>query len=371
MLHSDYPNSDRIEEKGGVMSLQVVIMAGGKGERLWPVSSPDFPKQLIPFNGKNSLLRITFERSLELASPDNIYVVTSKSLASKVNEELPELPPANILAEPVGKNTAPCIGYAAVVISKKDPEAVMVVFPSDHLINEPAKLRDTVFFGNKALQAHPELLITLGIVPDRPETGYGYIAPETILLSQGEFTIKRVKSFHEKPARVLAEQYLKSGYLWNAGMFLWRVDTILEMFSLYMSDLHGELMKLKSTIDDDPDAVERFYHDAPKVSIDYGIMEKAERVAVIPVDFGWNDVGSWDAMDSLFSSDESGNTVRGSAEIIDSERNVVWSTDKPIVLIGVNDLVIVEGPDAILVCPRNKAQHVSTVAKKLGDRENK
>ena len=353
------------------MALQVVIMAGGKGERLWPVSSPDLPKQLIPFNGNKSLLRITFERSLELASPDNIYVVTSKNLASKIKEHLPELPVDNILAEPIGKNTAPCIGYAAVVISKKDPEAVMVVFPSDHLINEPAKLRDAIFFGNKALQAHPELLITLGIVPDRPETGYGYIAPETVLLSQGEFVIKRVKAFHEKPARVLAEQYLKSGYLWNAGMFLWRVDTILEMFSLYMSDLNTELMKLRSAIDDDPDSVDRFYRAAPKVSIDYGIMEKAERVAVIPVDFGWNDVGSWDAMDSVFSTDGSGNTVRGSAEVIDSERNVIWSTDKPIVLIGVNDLVIVEGPDAILVCPRSRAQHVSMVAKKLDEGNNK
>jgi mannose-1-phosphate guanylyltransferase len=347
------------------MALQIVIMAGGKGERLWPVSSADFPKQLIPFNGKQSLLRATFERSLELAPPDNIYVVTSKNLAPKITEELPEIPPINVLAEPMGKNTAPCIGYAAVIISRKDPEAVMVVFPSDHLISEPAKLRDAIFFGNKALQAHPELLITLGIVPDRPETGYGYIAPETVLLSQGELAIKRVKSFHEKPARILAEQYIKNGYLWNAGMFLWRVDTILEMFSLHMNELYQELMKLKSTLDDDPDSVERFYQAVPKVSIDYGIMEKAERVAVVPVDFGWNDVGSWDAMESLFSNDASGNTIRGSAEVIDSERNVIWSTDKPIVLIGINDLVIVEGPDAILVCPRNKAQHVGTVAKKM------
>ncbi len=349
------------------MALHVVIMAGGKGERLWPVSSPDLPKQLIPFIGNRSLLRETFERSLELASPDNIYVVTSRNLAARVAEELPELPAGNVLGEPIGKNTAPCIGYAAVFITKKDPEAVMAVFPSDHLIREPAKLRDAIFFGNKALQSHPELLITLGIVPDRPETGFGYIAPEAVLLNQGEITIKRVRSFHEKPARVLAEQYLKSGYLWNAGMFLWRVDTVLEMFGRYMTDLHEELMKLKDTLDDDPDAVERFYRAAPKVSIDYGVMEKAERVAVIPVDFGWNDVGSWDAMDSLFSTDGSGNTVRGSAEIVDSERNVIWSSDKHIVLIGVNDLVIVEGPDAILVCPRNMAQHVGAVAKKKNE----
>jgi len=349
------------------MALQVVIMAGGKGERLWPVSSSDTPKQLIAFNGAQSLLRATFERSLEITEPGNIYVVTSGDLAQKVSEQIPEIPRSNILAEPVGKNTAPCIGYAAVVISRKDPEAVMAVFPSDHIIREPSKLKDAILFGYRALQAHPDLLITLGIVPDRPETGFGYIAPEAILLSDGGLTIKRVKSFHEKPARILAEQYLKSGYLWNAGMFLWRADTILEMFSRHMGELYDELMKLQQTIETDPDAVERFYRAAPKVSIDYGIMEKAGRVAVIPGDFGWSDVGSWDAMETLFSTDASGNTVRGSAEIINSEHNVVWSTDKPIVLIGVNDLVIVEGPDAILVCPRNMAQHVSTVAKKMGD----
>jgi mannose-1-phosphate guanylyltransferase len=348
------------------MALQVIIMAGGKGERLWPISSADTPKQFILFDGKKSLLRATFERSLELTIPENIYVVTSKNLALKVSEELPEIPQANILAEPVGRNTAPCIGYAAVVISQKDPEAVMAVFPSDHVIREPAKLKDTILFGYRALQAHPGLLITLGVIPDHPETGYGYIAPEAVLLSNGGLTLKRVKTFHEKPARILAEQYIKSGYLWNAGMFMWRVDTILEMFSHLMRDLFDELMRLKAAINIDPDSIERFYQAAPMISIDYGIMEKAERVAVIPVDFGWSDIGSWDSMDTLFSKDAFGNMVKGSAEVIDSERNVIWSTDKPIVLIGVKDFVIVEGKGAILVCPRNRAQNVSMVVKKLG-----
>jgi mannose-1-phosphate guanylyltransferase len=353
------------------MALQVVIMAGGKGERLWPVSSAQMPKQLIPFEGDKSLLRATFERSLDLAPAENIYVVTSKDLAAKVTDEVPEIPPGNILAEPAGRNTAPCIGYAAVVISKKDPEAMMAVFPSDHIIREPAKLKEAILFGAKALQSHPDLLITLGVVPERPETGYGYIAPDVVLLSQGGHTLKRVKSFHEKPARILAEQYLKSGYLWNAGMFLWRVDTILDMFSRYMVDLSDELMKLTSSLDTDPESLERFYLAAPKVSIDYGIMEKASRVAVIPVDFGWSDVGSWDAMGNLFTRDAKGNTIRGSGELVDAERNVIWSTDKHIVLIGVNDLVVVEGPDAILVCPRACSQQVGTMAKKFskGDKQ--
>ncbi|HVN72702.1 MAG TPA: mannose-1-phosphate guanylyltransferase [Desulfomonilia bacterium] len=351
------------------MALQVVIMAGGKGERLWPVSSSEMPKQLIPFENNRSLLRATFERSVGMAPPENIYVVTSKNLAQKVAEELPEMPVDNILAEPVGRNTAPCIGYAAVVISRKDPEALMAVFPSDHIIREPAKLKEAILFGAKALQSHPDILITLGVVPERPETGYGYIAPEVILLSQGGLTLKRVKSFHEKPARILAEQYLKSGYLWNAGMFLWRVDNILDMFSRHLADLYDELMKLKSSFDTDPDCVERFYQAAPSVSIDYGIMEKANRVGVIPVDFGWSDVGSWDAMGNLFTTDEKGNTIRGSGELIDAERNVIWSSDKHIVLIGVNDLVVVEGPDSILVCHRAFSQQVGAVAKKFNKGE--
>ncbi|HPI93735.1 MAG TPA: sugar phosphate nucleotidyltransferase [Deltaproteobacteria bacterium] len=348
------------------MALQVVIMAGGKGERLWPVSSGQTPKQLIPFEGEKSLLRCAFERSLNMTPPENIYVVTSADLCLKVQEELPEMPKENVLAEPVGRNTAPCIGYAAALIAKKDPKAMMAVFPSDHLIREPEKLKEAILFGAGALESHPDLLITLGVVPDRPETGYGYIAPEVVLLSQGGLILKRVRAFHEKPARILAEQYLKSGYLWNAGMFLWRVDTILDMFSRHMPELHGELMSLKESLGRDTGCVERYYRASPSISIDYGIMEKADRVAVIPVDFGWSDVGSWDAMGNLFATDAQGNTVRGSAELINADNNVIWSMDKRIVLIGVNDLVVVEGPDSILVCPRSLSQQVSSVAKKFG-----
>ncbi|HOJ14373.1 MAG TPA: sugar phosphate nucleotidyltransferase, partial [Deltaproteobacteria bacterium] len=268
---------------------------------------------------------------------------------------------------PVGKNTAPCIGFAAVVISRKDPDATMAVFPSDHLIREPERLKEAILFGVSALASHPDLLITLGVVPDRPETGYGYIAPETVLLSRGGLTIKRVRAFHEKPARIVAEQYVKDGYLWNAGMFLWRVDTILEMFSRHMPELHEQLQELKATMDSDASAVDRFFNEAQSVSIDYGIMEKAGRVAVIPVDIGWSDVGTWDAMGNLYVTDDRGNSVRGPAELINSENNVIWSTDKRIVLIGVSDLVVVEGSDSILVCPRALSQEVSVVAKKLGD----
>ncbi|HON95975.1 MAG TPA: sugar phosphate nucleotidyltransferase [Deltaproteobacteria bacterium] len=351
------------------MALKVVIMAGGKGERLWPVSSAQTPKQLIPFEGGKSLLRAAFERSLTLTRPEDIYVVTSSDLAGKVNDELPEMRGENVLAEPVGRNTAPCIAYAAAVIAQKDPGAVMAVFPSDHLIREPEKLKEAILFGAAALESHPDLLITLGVVPDRPETGYGYIAPEVVLLSQGGLTLKRVKAFHEKPARILAEQYLKNGYLWNAGMFLWRVDTILDMFSRHMADLNEELVRLRSSLGGDAVCVERFYQASPSISIDYGIMEKAERVAVIPVDFGWSDVGCWDAMGNLFATDAGGNTVRGSAELINAESNVIWSMEKRIVLIGVNDLVVVEGPDSILVCPRALSQQVSAVAKKLSKGE--
>ncbi len=348
------------------MSLKVVIMAGGKGERLWPVSSAQRPKQFLPIQDSKSLLRTAFERALTLVGPSDTYVVTGVSLAPRVHEELPELPQENILSEPVGKNTAPCIGYAAVVIARKDEQATMAVFPSDHLIREPEKLKEAIRFGEQALSSHPDLLITLGVVPDRPETGYGYIAPEAVLLSQEGLTLRRVKAFQEKPARIVAEQYVKDGYLWNAGMFLWRVDTILDAFSRHMPELYEGLVALRDGLGNDPaSAVEAFYRDAQAISIDYGVMEKAGRVAVIPVDIGWSDVGSWDAMGNLFITDDSGNSLRGAAEIIDARNNVVWSTDKRIVLIGVSDLVVVEGADSILVCPRALSQQVSVVAKKL------
>ncbi|MRR14445.1 mannose-1-phosphate guanylyltransferase [archaeon] len=347
------------------MRVHAVIMAGGKGERLWPVSQSDMPKQLHSFGADKSLLRMTFERISALTDSENIYVVTNAEIAHKVHEQLPELPEENILAEPVGRNTAPCIAYAARVISLKDPEAVMAVFPADHLIGNTGKFIDSIVFGLDSLVGRPELLITLGIVPDHPETGYGYIAPGEVIDRDGNMQLHRVITFHEKPDSDKAGQYISKGFLWNAGMFIWRVDTILESFRKHLPIMFGQIMSLGHCGEISRAELEEFYRTVDPVSIDYGVMEKASSVGVIPAEFGWNDIGSWDALAKILPGDAEGNTIRGDVILDDSFGNLVWSGGKKIVLIGVNDLVVVETDESILVCPRSSSQHVSRIAKKL------
>lgn len=345
------------------MAVHAVIMAGGKGERLWPVSMPGMPKQLLSFGTGKSLLRSTFERLSGITGSSNIYIVTNTEIAEKVQQQLPELPAGNILVEPVGRNTAPCIAYAALHISKKDPEAVMAVFPADHLIGNEAGFQGAISFGIDALAASPEVLITLGMVPDHPETGYGYIAPGNIIDQEGDYSLHRVITFKEKPDEATAQTYIDKGFLWNAGMFIWRVEAILNAFRTHMPRMYGRLMSMGLHGEITEAEIREFYEAVEPISIDYGIMEKASSAGVIPAEFGWDDIGSWDALGKILPLDESGNVIKGDALLDDSTNNVVWATGKKIVLIGVEDLVIVEGEDAILVCPRKKSQHVSKIAK--------
>jgi mannose-1-phosphate guanylyltransferase len=357
----------RIEKKrrGDFMAIHAVIMAGGRGERLWPFSKPDMPKQLHAFGTGMSLIRSTFERLSEITDSASIYVVTGADIAGRIREHLPELPPENILIEPVGRNTAPCVAYAALHISRKDPEAVMAVFPADHLVGNPGKFLQAITFGIKCLSRWPEFLITLGMVPDHPETGYGYIAPGETLGKSENLVLHRVLTFKEKPDEAYAREYIQKGYLWNAGMFIWRADTILEAFRKHLPIMYGQVTDMAAEGEITPGKVNEFYFAVEPVSIDYGILEKASEVAVIPAEFGWDDIGSWDALGKVLPRDDSGNTCQGEVVIEDAKGNVVWATSKKIALIGVNDLVIVEGDDAILVCPRNRSQDVSRLAKKM------
>jgi mannose-1-phosphate guanylyltransferase len=347
------------------MAVHAVIMAGGRGERLWPFSKPDMPKQLHAFGTGKSLIRSTYERLTGIADSSSIYVVTGADIAGGIREHLPELPVENILIEPVGRNTAPCIAYAAVHISRKDPDAVMAVFPADHLVGEPEKFLQAISFGIRSLSSKPELLVTLGLLPDHPETGYGYIAPGETLVRTDGLTLHRVLSFREKPDEATAGQYIEQGYLWNAGMFLWRIDTVLEAFRKHLPIMYGQAMDMVDGGGITPGKVNEFYFSVEAVSIDYGIMEKASDVAVIPARFGWNDIGSWDALGKTLPRDEWGNTCQGDVVVEDAKDNVAWSTGKKIALIGVQNLVVVEGDDAILVCPRTRSQDVGKLVKKM------
>jgi mannose-1-phosphate guanylyltransferase len=347
------------------MALHIVIMAGGKGERLWPLSTPDMPKQLLSFGSDRSLLRATVERTAGLTGKEQVYVVTNTAIADKVCAQLPDLPSENILAEPVGRNTAPCIAYAAAKISLADPEGVMAVFPSDHIINNPEEFVRAVKFGLDALNTHPELLVTLGMIPDHPETGYGYIAPGEALQHNEGLRLCRVTAFHEKPDREKAQEYIEKGCLWNAGMFLWRVDAILAEFSRLMPGMYQDLMALRSSMKEGRDEIAAFYGRVESVSIDYAVMEKTRNAAVIPAEFGWNDIGSWDAVGNVLPQDEHANVVSKDVVLEESSGSVVFSTGKKIVVMGAQDLVVIEGEDAILVCPRHKAQGVSRLIRKV------
>lgn len=347
------------------MALHVVIMAGGKGERLWPLSREKRPKQLISLDGKSTMLRKTFERISPIVSPSQTYIVTNREILDTVIKEVPEVPRKNILAEPVAKNTAPCIGYAAMVISKDDPRGVMVVLPSDHVIADEQRFRDAISFGVSALDKYPELLITLGMIPNYPETGYGYIALTKRIYKKDSFVLHRVEAFHEKPDRRLAASYIRKGYLWNSGMFMWRVDTIQKAFEKHLPGIYKGLKEVLSSKKAGEDNLTKFYEGVDAISIDYGIMEKAKEVAVIPVEFGWNDVGSWDALGRLLPADGKGNTVHGDVVLDDAWNNVAWSTGKKIVLMGVNNTVVVDGEDAILVCPRGRSQDINKLLKKI------
>jgi mannose-1-phosphate guanylyltransferase len=347
------------------MALNIVIMAGGKGERLWPLSREGKPKQLLSFGSRQSLLRNTFERTATLTQPEHVYVVTNAEIADEVSAQLPELPKKNILAEPVGRNTAPCIAYAAAVISIDDPDAVMAIFPSDHIIGDPMQFAQTVEFAVDALENNPELLITLGMIPDHPETGYGYIAPGEILQRDNEFVLHKINTFHEKPEKERAQEYIEKKYLWNAGMFLWRVDAILQEFRDHLPVMYKDLMEFRSALSKQQDDPAAFYGKVEPVSIDYGVMEKTQHAAVIPAEFGWNDIGSWDALGNVLPRDDKANVTHGSVIIKESKRNVIWSTGKKIVAIGIEDLVVAEGDDAILICPRDKSQGLSTILKNI------
>lgn len=351
------------------MSLFAVIMAGGKGERLWPVSTPAMPKQLISFDGNKSLIRTTVDRLLPLTSTERICCVTGKDIAEALASDLDDIPAQNILIEPFGRNTAPCVAFAAAWIERKDPNAVMAIFPSDHDISDSAMFRRVVSFGVNCLADEPGMLLTIGIMPSRPETGYGYISPQNTIKKDGGLSLLKIGNFHEKPDAAKAEEYIKRGYLWNAGMFIWKVGTILNELEKNAPELYETTRELMNSDFRDEDIL-KFYSACESISIDYAIMEKAENAGVIPASFGWNDVGSWSAVTKLLGKDVCLNAIHGDAFTYQSSNNVIWSSGKKIVLIGVDDMAVVEGGDAILVCKKNMSQDLSRVLKLMSQKRD-
>jgi mannose-1-phosphate guanylyltransferase len=344
-----------------------IIMAGGSGTRFWPLSRSNRPKQFLSLGpDSRSLLRATAERVWELIPPERTFVVTSELLREQVETALPELPTAQVLAEPVGRNTAPCIGWAATHVRRLDPRAVMTVLPADHYIGDTEAYVDTLRQGLEAA-THGDY-VTIGIRPTRAETGYGYIEVGSEL-DPGVF---RARRFVEKPNRQRAEQFVASGcFLWNSGMFFFTASRILEAIDQHLPGLGEQLRAYDEAAKagDEEEAVARTYADLPAVSIDHGIMEKVDSVSVVPGSFDWSDLGSWTSAWELSPHDERDNVLPQGGIGLDASGNYAWAPEgKLVALVGVNDLVVVDSGDALLVVPRERAQDVREIVAALRER---
>ncbi len=346
-----------------------VLMAGGVGSRFWPLSRAALPKQMLNLTGDRSMLQMTYARIRPLTSPQKILVVTNIDLKKQVREQLPELPEENIIAEPFGRNTAPCIGLAgAIILKRAQRDEIMVVLPADHLIEKEDQFRNTLQSAVQYAQKE-KCLITIGIKPHYPETGYGYIQRGEKISRSLEKDVFRVKTFAEKPNRDTAERFLKSGdFLWNSGMFIWSVELIMNKFDQYQPEMAEGFRKIYEAIDTVKmyKEIKQVYSRMKSVSIDYAIMELAQKVCILEADFKWNDVGSWEAAYQIADKDEQSNALRTKDYcLIDAKNNYVYSKKKLVALVDVEDLVVVETDDALLICKKGQSKKVKNVVDSL------
>jgi len=347
--------------------MYAVIMAGGKGTRFWPLSREKRPKHLLNITGEKTIIQYTVDRIAPLVAKEKILIVTGASHAGEIREQLPQLPAENILVEPVGRNTAPCIGLAAMHIRRKDPDAVMAVLPSDHLIADTEPFLASLMAAREMAKTR-DCLVTIGIRPRWAETGYGYMERGKVAGTIGKTKVYQVRSFWEKPDQATAEGFLKDGnFFWNSGMFIWRISTLLDAIQKLLPDLYEELLTIEAAIGTEREAqvLAEVYKEIESVSIDYGVMEKAPDVVMLEGDFGWNDIGSWDALWDVLEKDAKGNVVRGKVIRSETSNCLVHSPDKMVTLVGVEGLIVVETNDSLLICRRGASQDVKKVVEHL------
>jgi mannose-1-phosphate guanylyltransferase len=342
------------------MKIYAVIMAGGIGSRFWPRSKKKCPKQLLKIFGDHTMIQDTVKRLNGLVENENIYIVTNKQQKAGILTQLSHLPLNNIIEEPFGRNTAACIGLASILIQKKDPDAVILVLPADHIINNDKEFHNTLL--NAANFANDSKgLVTIGIPPTKPETGYGYIQIDEKEVSD---RVHKVLTFAEKPNYATAVRFIESGdFYWNSGMFIWRADVILEEIKNYMPDLHDGLIKIQDSIDSKKfqETLVNVYGMLKKISIDYGIMEKSKKVHLIKGNFEWSDVGSWEAVYELSPKDEDGNAKVGQVYTEHAHDSYIYSPDKFTAVIGVDNLIVINDKDSLLICRRDNAQDVKMI----------
>ncbi|MGD1005883.1 MAG: mannose-1-phosphate guanylyltransferase [Ignavibacteriaceae bacterium] len=342
------------------MKVYALIMAGGIGSRFWPRSKEKTPKQLLRIIGENTMIQNTVSRLSGMVEDCDIYVITNKVQRNEIIKQLPQIPAENIIEEPFGRNTAACIGFASIIIEQKEKDGITMILPADHIINEVDQFHETI---KKAAKFAYESkgLVTIGIKPARPETGYGYIQ-----VDENDHTedIFKVLSFAEKPNYATAVRFLESGdFFWNSGIFIWRVDAILEEIKLFMPDLYEGLEKIKKDINTKKfeNTLSTVYGLLKNISIDYGIMEKSQRVYLIKGEFSWSDVGSWEEVYQLTPKNSDGNAFIGKVFTEMTADTYIYSPDKFAAVIGVENLIVINTPEALLVCRRDQAQEVKKI----------
>jgi mannose-1-phosphate guanylyltransferase len=343
-----------------------VIMAGGVGTRFWPKSRGRSPKQFLEILDQGTMIENTLERVKPLVAQKDVFVVTNAQQVDMLLKLVPWIPTQNVLAEPLGRNTAACIGLAALWIERIDPEGLMVISPADHIVKDSEEFSRILRLALRVAD-EKDALVTIGIKPTHPETGYGYIQSAEEEIDRNEYRgegVYRVKTFAEKPNLETAERFLKSGdFFWNSGIFLWKARVILREFELHLPDLYEQLREVGKTIGTPmyQQTLEHAYRIIRSISIDYGIMEKAGNVFVVKGDFGWSDVGSWDEVVRLTVKAADGNSLKGRAFVFDSKNNYIDAGNKVVAALGIEDLIVISTDDALLICKKGKSQDVKEV----------
>lgn len=346
------------------MMITALIMAGGEGTRFWPLSRSNRPKQFLKLtDDQKTMLQSTVDRIKGLVPPEQIFIATNENYREAIEKQLPEVPEENIIIEPYKRDTAPSIGLASLYIERKYPGSTMIVLPADHLVKDKDRFLNIL---QKAVMtaAVGSNLVTIGIKPTHPETGYGYIHYGNLLHTIDKDKVYEVREFTEKPDLETAKSFLEAGtYLWNSGMFVWKVETIQEKIKKHMPDLYQAMERIRQAIGSDLEekVIKKEFEELKGISIDYGIMEKASDIYVIPGDFGWDDLGSWPVLERVKRVDKDGNIVLGKHYGIDTKNSIIHSEDKVVTTIGIENVVIVSTEDAILICDKKRAQEVKKI----------
>jgi mannose-1-phosphate guanylyltransferase len=353
--------------------LHVVVMAGGLGQRLWPMSRKKTPKQLLALITENSLLQDTVARVRGNVRPSEILVITNKAQVAEIRKQLPEVPPGNIVGEPIGRGSAAAIALAAVIIEEKDPQGIMIVLSADHVISPADRFWKALEAAAKTVEGN-DTLATLGIVPEYPSTGFGYIHRGDLFAEREGIAVYSVKRFVEKPDLHNAAEYFRSGeYYWNAGIFIWHVSAIMQWFKRLMPDLHHAAREIQKSVKAGAKnleiAIAEQYNTINSQTIDYGIMEKAKNIKVVEAAFQWDDVGSWQGLEKWRERDASGNIVNAEHIGIETHNCIIMGKGQLIATVGLDDIVIIRTDDAILVCQKERSQEVRDIVNMIKERK--